>query len=114
MVFSRKDWDFPWRFVSLPEGWAQLPDFDNSETACDISIYKKQQRGCHLEVLLSRVLKSISCDMPLAYEPRTLSSVIGDGLPSPSLTWKLKMMVSKRSKRNLLFQGAIFRFQVKL
>ena len=33
------------------------------------------------------------------------------GLPSPSLTWHLKMMVSKR---NLLFQGAIFRFHVKL
>ena len=30
---------------------------------------------------------------------------------SPSLTWNLKMMVSKR---NLLFQGAIFRFHVKL
>ena len=32
-------------------------------------------------------------------------------VPSPSLTWKLKMMVSKR---NLLFQGVIFRFHVKL
>jgi len=31
-------------------------------------------------------------------------------LPSQSLTWNLKMMVSKR---NLLFQGAIFRFHVK-
>ena len=30
---------------------------------------------------------------------------------SPSLTWNLKMMISKR---NLLFQGAIFRFHVKL
>ena len=37
--------------------------------------------------------------------PRTHS------LPSPILTWNLKMMVSKR---NLLFQGAIFRFHVKL
>ena len=33
------------------------------------------------------------------------------GLHSPSLTWNLKMMVSKR---NLLFQGAMFRFHVKL
>ena len=33
------------------------------------------------------------------------------GLHSPSLTWNLKRMVSKR---NLLFQGAIFRFHVKL
>ena len=32
-------------------------------------------------------------------------------VPSPSLTWNLKMMVSKR---NLLFQDAIFRFHVKL
>ena len=32
-------------------------------------------------------------------------------LPPPSLTWNLKMMVSKR---NLFFQGAIFRFHVKL
>ena len=32
-------------------------------------------------------------------------------LPSPNLAWNLKMMVSKR---NLLFQGAIFRFHVKL
>ena len=30
---------------------------------------------------------------------------------SPSLTWNLKMMVSKR---NLLFKGAIFRFHLKL
>ena len=30
---------------------------------------------------------------------------------SPSLTWNLKMMVSKR---NLLFQGTIFRFHIKL
>ena len=30
---------------------------------------------------------------------------------SPSLTWNLKLMVSKR---NLLFQGVIFRFHVKL
>ena len=33
------------------------------------------------------------------------------GLTSPSLTWNLKMMVSKR---NLLFQGAMLRFHVKL
>ena len=33
------------------------------------------------------------------------------GLHSPSLTWNLKMMVSKR---NLLFQGAMFGFHVKL
>ena len=32
-------------------------------------------------------------------------------LHSPSLTWNLKMMVSKR---NLLFRGTIFRFYVKL
>ena len=32
-------------------------------------------------------------------------------LPSPSLTWNLKMMVSTR---NLLFQGVIFRFHVQL
>ena len=32
-------------------------------------------------------------------------------IPSRSLTWNLKMMVSKR---NLLFQGLIFRFHVKL
>ena len=31
------------------------------------------------------------------------------GVPSPSLTWNLKMMLSKR---NLLFQGAIYRFYV--
>ena len=35
----------------------------------------------------------------------------GSRIPSPILTWKSKMMVSKR---NLLFQGAIFRFHVKL
>ena len=32
-------------------------------------------------------------------------------VPSPSLRWNLKMMVSNR---NLLFQGLIFRFHVKL
>ena len=36
-------------------------------------------------------------------------------LYSPSLTWNLKMMVSKKeSPWNLLFQGAIFRFHMKL
>ena len=43
-------------FVSLP---GQL---------CDLSIRDTKNSsggGCHLEVLLSRVLKSISCDMPL-------------------------------------------------
>ena len=32
-------------------------------------------------------------------------------IPSPSLTWKLNMIVSRR---NLVFQGAIFRFHVRL
>ena len=32
-------------------------------------------------------------------------------IPSPSLAWNLKRMVSRR---NLLFEGAIFRFHVKI
>ena len=40
-----------------------------------------------------------------------LNQPIQNILHSPSLTWNLKMMLSNR---NLLFQGLIFRFHVKL
>ena len=50
--------------------------------------------------------------IPRAQQPRRdiLRTVTSAKVPPWSLTWNLKMMVSKR---NLLFQGLIFRFHVK-
>ena len=69
-----------------------------------LGVYRSQKR-CKP----SRFIKALNL-IPTKIVLTEKTSKAVEQVPSPSLTWNLNMMVSKR---NLLFQGLLFRFHVK-
>ena len=71
------------------------------ESVWSSAVSEEQCSGC-----VRRSIQSLAIEKQLK-ERVSKFSTSRDHLPDPSLTWNLKMMVSKR---NLLFQGAILNF----